>query len=96
MSGPHKIALSWTGALVNSGNQISSRNAEALGEAISRGVKVVIATGKVSIVVPLFICSLFFSLLSCSCAYLCFFFLMLSISLNGIRFLQELIKILFC
>ncbi|CAA6671398.1 unnamed protein product [Spirodela intermedia] len=34
------------GALLNSGNQISSRNAEALRETISRGVKVVIATGK--------------------------------------------------
>ncbi|XP_077209829.1 haloacid dehalogenase-like hydrolase family protein isoform X2 [Tasmannia lanceolata] len=34
------------GTLLNSKSQISSRNAEALKEAISRGVKIVIATGK--------------------------------------------------
>lgn len=35
------------GTLLNSKSQISSANARALKEAVSRGVKVVIATGKV-------------------------------------------------
>ncbi|XP_058074130.1 endoribonuclease YBEY, chloroplastic [Magnolia sinica] len=40
------IFLDMDGTLLNSKSQVSSRNAEALKEAISKGVKVVIATGK--------------------------------------------------